>query len=109
MALVLEYPDKYRLWSDLIQGNADRVFVKTESPPKLGVTVPVTLSLPGISLQISIDGLVVGRRAKRGRFDSGVYLRFSDEEMEKCRRFLGLNQAPDRYDQGRKARRIHCD
>ena len=109
MPLVLEYPDKYRLWSDLIQGNNDRVFVQTVETPPIGDLVPVTLSLPGLPLQIAIEGAVIGRRMGSARFPSGVYLRFPDEQMEKCRRFLGLSQSPERYEEGRKSRRIRCE
>jgi len=109
MPLTLEYPDKYRLWSDLIQGNNDRVFIRTGELPPIGGLVPVTLSLPGLPLQIVIEGVVIGRRMGSARFPSGVYLRFADEQMDKCRRFLGLSQAPERYEQGRKARRMRCE
>src|SRR5689334_17665061 len=109
MPLVLEYPDKYRLWSDLIQGNNDRVFIRTSETPPIGAVVPVTLTLPGLPLQIVIEGTVIGRRIGSARFPSGAYLRFDDDQMAKCRRFLGLAQAPERYEQGRKARRMRCE
>ena len=109
MPLVLEYPDKYRLWSDLIQGNNDRVFLRTSETPPIGGVVPVTLGLPGLPLQIAIEGLVIGRRMGSARFPSGVYLRFDTEQMDKCRRFLGLAQAPERYGQGRKVKRMRCE
>jgi CheY-like chemotaxis protein/Tfp pilus assembly protein PilZ len=109
MPLSLEYPDKYRLWADLIQGHNDRVFVPTDEAPRLGALVPVRLGLPGVPLQLVIEGLVIGRRPESARFPSGVYLRFSDDQMEKCRRFLGLAQSPERYEQGRKSRRIRCE
>ncbi|HVE86244.1 MAG TPA: response regulator [Myxococcales bacterium] len=109
MPLVLEYPDKYRLWSDLIQGHNNRVFIPTDEAPSLGGVVQVTLSLPGLPLQIAIEGAVIGRRPRSERFPPGVYLRFSDEQMDKCRRFLGLSQSPERYEQGRKAKRARCE
>lgn len=108
LQLLLEYPDKYRLWSDLIQGNADRVFVATGDRPSIGSEVPVRLSLPGMPVQITIEGTVIGRRPASERFAAGVYVRFSDAQIEKCRRFLGLNQSPERYEQGRKFPRIAC-
>lgn len=109
MTLLLEYLDKYRLWADLIQGNNDRVFVPTAEAPGLGTVVPVKLSLPGVLLQMVIEGQVIGRRAESARFPAGVYLRFADDQMEKCRRFLGLTQSPERYEQGRKSRRVRCE
>lgn len=109
MSLVLEYPDKYRLWADLIQGNSDRVFIATERPDPIGGVVPVRLSLPGTSLNMDIEGTVVGRRGGSARFRSGVYVRIGDDQIEKCRRFLGLTQAPERYEQGRKAPRYRCE
>src|SRR5512146_2949748 len=106
MILTLEYPDKYRLWADLIRGNSDRVFVPTEVPPPLGSRVAVRLSLPGLTLALAIDGTVIGRRLRSGRFAAGAYVRIPDDQIEKCRRFLGLSQAPERYLQGRKAGRV---
>ena len=29
MRLRLEFPDKYRLWSELVKANTDRVFIET--------------------------------------------------------------------------------
>src|SRR5512140_2721674 len=101
MILTLEYPDKYRLWADLIRGNSDRVFVPTEVPPPLGSRVAVRLSLPGLTLALAIEGTVIGRRLRSGRFAA--------DQIEKCRRFLGLSQAPERYLQGRKAVRVPCE
>ncbi len=109
MPLRLEYPDKYRLWSDLIQGNTDRVFVATDSPPGIGALVPVELALSGLPVSIIIHGTVVGLRRKSERFRAGAYVRFADEEIEKCRKFLGLTQSPEKYAQGRKAKRVSCD
>lgn len=108
MALSLEYFDKYRLWSELVQANSDRVFIKTTQFPQIGAMVPVQLVLPELSVQMVITGMVMGRRSRSQRFASGVYIRFSDEEIDKCRRFLGLTQHPARYELGRKSERIDC-
>ena len=108
MALTLEYFDKYRLWSELVQANSDRVFIKTGEFPRIGAAVPVQLVLPELAIQMVITGMVVGRRRHSARFESGVYVRFSDEEIDKCRRFLGLTQHPARYELGRKSERIDC-
>ncbi|MDQ3263251.1 MAG: response regulator [Myxococcota bacterium] len=109
MSLSLEYPDKYRLWADLIQANSDRVFIAADQLPPLGALVPVKLTLPGVPLHVAIEGMIVGRRTGSARFRSGVYVRFPDDQIEKCRRFLGLTQSPERYEQGRKAERIRCE
>ncbi len=108
MTLSLQYFDKYRLWSELVQANADRVFIRTTQFPRIGTEIPVELVLPELSIQMVITGLVVGRRGNSARFASGVYVRFSDEEIDKCRRFLGLTQHPARYELGRKAERVDC-
>lgn len=108
MALSLEYADKYRLWSDLIQGNTDRVFVATTTEERIGSQVSVDLVLTGLSVRIMISGVVIGRRRRSERFHAGVYIRFADDEIEKCRRFLGLAQDPVRYEKGRKAARVPC-
>jgi len=109
MPLVLQYPDKYRLWSDLIHGNSERVFIPTDETPALGSVVPVTLSLPGIPLQLVIEGAVLGLRARGQRFPAGVYLRFPGEQMDRCRRFIGLSRSLERFEQGRKSRRTRCE
>ncbi|MBI3184541.1 MAG: response regulator [Myxococcales bacterium] len=109
MSLRLEYPDKYRLWSDLIQGNTDRVFIATEELLRIGSRAPVELSLHGLPVSLVIHGLVIGIRRRSERFAAGVYFRFPDEEIDKCRRFLGLSQSPDRYEHGRKAKRVPCE
>ena len=108
MALSLEYTDKYCLWSDLIQGNTDRVFVATTTEERIGSQVSVDLVLSGLSVRIMITGTVIGRRRRSERFPAGVYVRFTDDEIEKCRRFLGLAQDPVRYEKGRKALRVAC-
>ncbi|MBS1152634.1 MAG: adenylate/guanylate cyclase [Myxococcaceae bacterium] len=109
MGLTLEYADKYRLWSDLIQGNTDRVFVPTDTDQSIGGQVSVELVLTGLDVRIQISGVVIGRRRRSERFSAGVYVRFTDDEIEKCRRFLGLAQDPVRYEKGRKAVRVGCE
>jgi CheY-like chemotaxis protein len=108
MALSLEYADKYRLWSDLIQGNSDRVFITTTTDERIGSHVAVDLVLTGLSVRIMISGTVIGRRRRSERFPAGVYVRFNNDEIDKCRRFLGLAQDPLRYEKGRKAMRVSC-
>lgn len=109
MTLRLEYPDKYQLWSKLIQGKFDRVFVETTDSPRLATRVPVELALSGLQVHVVITGVVIGARTRSDRFPAGVYVRFDEEEMEKCRRFLGLAHVAERYEQGRKARRAACE
>ena len=108
MALKLEYADKYGLWSDLIQGNTDRVFIATTAEERIGSHVLVDLVLTGLTVRIMISGMVIGRRRRSERFAAGVYVRFPDDEIDKCRRFLGLAQDPVRYEKGRKALRVAC-
>ncbi len=107
MSLRLVYPDKYRLWDDLVRGHTDRVFVGTTEKPQLRSSVSVELMLPNLAVPIVIRGSVVGRRAASQKFAPGVYLRFEDREIQKCRRFLGLAQTPERYEHARKTRRVH--
>ncbi len=109
MSLLLEYPDKYRLWSDLIRGSADRVFIPTGEPPALGAHVPVKLTIVGAPLTVVIEGTIIGKRNRSARFPAGVYVRFTDEQIDACRRFLGLAQSPERYEQGRKSPRVRCE
>jgi CheY-like chemotaxis protein len=106
LSLQLGYPDKYRLWSELLKANTDRVFIETATPPRLGERVPVVLRVEGVSLVATGD--VVGLRTAGPRFRAGVWVRFNDEEVEKVRRFLGLTQSPDRHAVGRRTPREGC-
>ena len=47
MSLRLEYPDKYRLWSELVKANTDRVFIEAGEGPRLGDKLPVELAVAG--------------------------------------------------------------
>jgi CheY-like chemotaxis protein len=106
--LKLEFPDKHRLWAELVKANTDRVFIETPTvPPKLGHRVPVELAVGGVLLVAFAD--VVGVRQPGGRFRPGVWVRLGDDEVAKVRRFLGLAQdPPPRAEAGRVARREPC-
>ncbi len=106
MALQLSYPDKYRLWDELVKANTDRVFIETTEPPRLGERVPVELQIEGVALVATGD--VIGLRRPGPRFRGGVWVRFDDEEVDKVRRFLGLTQQPDRPPVGRRSAREPC-
>lgn len=108
MRLRLEFPDKYRLWAELVKANTDRVFIETPTvPPRLGHRVPVELAVGGVLLVAFAD--VVGVRVPGGRFPPGVWVRLADEEVGKVRRFLGLAlEPPPRAEAGRVARREPC-
>lgn len=106
-ALRLEFPDRYRLWSDLTRGRLDRLFIATSEDHRIRAQLPVELVLPGLVLPIIVTATVIGRRPSSERFPRGIYVRFPESEVEKCRRFLGVVQAPARYERGRNARRVH--
>src|SRR4051812_42122234 len=106
MPLRLQYLDKYRLWKDLVQARSDRVFVPTDDLLGIGDLTQVELALPAFSMHMVLQGTVVGRRRQSLRFAQGVYIKFSDPEIEKCRRFLGLNREPFQTEKGRKWPRI---
>jgi CheY-like chemotaxis protein len=106
VTLQLAYPDKYRLWDELVKANTDRVFIETTDPPRLGDRTPVELHVEGVSLVANGD--VIGLRKPGPRFRGGVWVRFDDEEIDKVRRFLGLTQHPDRPPMGRRSARQGC-
>jgi len=106
LALQLSYPDKYRLWDELVKANTDRVFIETTEPPRLGERVPIELQIESVSLVATGD--VIGLRRPGPRFRGGVWVRFDDEEVDKVRRFLGLTQQPDRPPVGRRSAREPC-
>src|SRR5689334_13421823 len=108
MNLTLGYDDKYELWSALVQGAADRLFVRSEELPPIGATASIRLLLSGQQLDATVQATVVGRRSQGGRFPGGAFVRLSNEELENCRRLLGVF-SPDRYARCRRAPRVRCD
>jgi CheY-like chemotaxis protein/Tfp pilus assembly protein PilZ len=108
MPFRLEFADKYRLWSELLHSSTDRAFLPTDERPQLGSRIPVELSLSGTKVRMVLAGTVVGVRVPGGRFPAGVFIRFPPEEIEKCRRFLGLS-LPGGYEKARKSPRVRCD
>jgi CheY-like chemotaxis protein len=107
MPLNLEFPDKYRLWNALVRGNTDRLFVATNDRMRLGSEVSVQVRIAHGNLPIVISGVIVGVREKSRRFPRGYYLRIPTEELEKSRRFLGLQPSRGRYTHVRHALRVH--
>lgn len=106
MRLRLEFPDKYRLWSELVKANTDRMFIETPAAMvSLGARVPVELAVGGVLLVVLAD--VVGLRPEGGRFRAGAFVRLGDDEVLKVRRFLGLDE-PTRTTGGRAAHREVC-
>ena len=109
MGLQLKYADKYRLWSELIQSGVDRILIETPRTYRLGSEVTVELALPNLSSHIILVGTIVGLRPPSERFGQGVYLRFNDGELEKCRSYLGLAAPTERADSGgRRTSRVDC-
>jgi len=109
MGLQLKYRDKYRLWSELIESGVDRVLIESPLTFRLGSEVPVELVLPDLSSHIVLVGTVVGLRPPSERFGQGVYLRFTNAELDKCRSYLGLAPPAERPDDsGRRASRMDC-
>ncbi len=109
MGLQLRFPDKYRLWSELIQSDVDRTLIESPLTFRLGSDVPVELVLPDLPLHIVLVGTVVGLRPASERFGQGVYVRFTSGELEKCRSYLGLGRPTEQAESaGRRASRIDC-
>lgn len=107
MRLRLEFPDKYKLWSELVKANTDRVFIEvSDTSSKLGLRVPVQLVVGSVLLVAVAE--VVAIRTEGGRFKPGVWVRFGDDEVLKVRRFLGLSDEPVRATPGRKDHREPC-
>ncbi len=108
MRLRLEFPDKFRLWSELVKANTDRVFIEAPAASvRLGARVPVELVVGGVLLVAMAD--VVGLRTEGGRFKPGVWVNLGDDEVLKVRRFLGLAEEPTRPNAGRSAHREPCN
>jgi CheY-like chemotaxis protein len=107
MRLRLEFPDKYRLWAELVKAHTDRVFVETPVHSiKLGTRVPLELTVSGFLLVAVCE--VVGLRSEGGRFKQGVWVRLDSAEVTKVRRFLGLEEEPLRAIAGRTSHREVC-
>ncbi len=103
----LHYQDRYRLWADLLQGHTDRLFVATEERPSLGATVPLQIHVSELALPIVALAKVVGWRGESARFPRGVFVQVPEEELEKCRRFLGLSKPQPTDSFGRALLRLH--
>ena len=72
MPLRLEFPDKYRLWSELLRGHHDRLFVATTECPKLGEPTPIELLVGGVV--VTARAQVVGLRRQSRLFKVGVWV-----------------------------------
>ncbi len=105
MTLRLEFRDKYLLWSELLRGNKDRLFISTPDRPKLGELSPIELQLGGMTLVANAQ--VVGLRRQSKLFKVGVWVRFEDEEIERMRKLIGLS-ASETPKPGRRTRRLPC-
>ena len=105
MALRLEFRDKYLLWSQLVRGNKDRLFIGTPERPQLGQTAPVELQLGGMTLVTTAQ--VVGLRRQSKLFKVGVWVRFDDEALERVGKLIGLSHT-DAPKPGRRTRRLPC-
>lgn len=105
MTLRLEFRDKYHLWSDLLRGNKDRLFVGTPDRPRLGDLAEVELQLGGMALMSNAQVVALRRASKL--FEVGVWVRFADEEVERVRRLIGLSDS-ERPKPGRRTRRFPC-
>ena len=105
MALRLEFRDKYLLWSELLRGNKDRLFITTAERPRLGAQAPLELHLAGMTLVTSAQ--VVGLRRESKLFKVGVWVRFEDEEIERVGKLIGLSHS-DAPKPGRRTRRLPC-
>lgn len=109
MPLVLKYQDRYRLWNDLIRASTDRLFIATAEPPALHSQAPIEVQVPELVRPIVVSASIIGRRTGSRRFDSGVYVRIPEREVEKCRRFLGLDSSAAEHHPPRRAQRVHCN
>lgn len=107
MAWSLVFEDKYRLWSAVVQGVGDRLFVPTDELPIIGAEVPVRVALPSQGLERRLRGKVVGRRRAGERFPGGIYVQFPREELDASRAYFGMVQSPERYQRGRRAPRVY--
>jgi CheY-like chemotaxis protein len=108
VSISLVFPDKYRVWSDLLRGNTARTFIAAENPQRVGSRIAVELTVSDPGLRILVLGTVVGRRRKSQRFAEGMFVRFPSDELEKCRRLLGISQDQDQFERGRRASRVDC-
>ncbi len=109
MPLKLEYPDKYRLWADLVRGNTDRLFVGDDGRYEPGSRVAIEVHIATFKLPLVVKGTVVGRRAGSRRFRAGTYVHIAESDLDTCRRLLDLQRPPDLYGRVRSAERVPFD
>jgi len=85
-----KFRDKYSLWAEIMRGGTDRFFVATDAPVQIGVEAELSLELADRTEPLVVEATVVGRRARGGRFEQGVFLHLSTEVVDTCRRVLGM-------------------
>jgi CheY-like chemotaxis protein len=108
MRLELQYGDRYTLWADLVRGNTDRLLITTGEPVELNSQLPIEVRVGETGVRMMVRAQVVGRRRQSRRFPAGVYVHISETELDKCRRFLGL-QPHDTHSRVRRSSRVQID
>ncbi|MBN2497236.1 MAG: response regulator [Deltaproteobacteria bacterium] len=109
MAYRLTYPDKYRLWNDLVRGSADRLFIATDEQPPLGGEVAVEIQVSDHNLYFVVSGRVIGRRGRSRRFEPGVFVRVEAESLKECQAYLGMECLPELARRARRSLRVHAE
>lgn len=105
----IEYENRIQLWNDLVHGHMDRLFIPTQQLQALGQKLPLDIYIKDPGLRFIIRGKVVGLREKSLRFPAGAFLTFSEDEMLKSRRILGLQDADPDQSHARQTVRVHME
>ena len=106
--MLIKFPDKHSIWSELLQSNTERVFIATMDEARIGSTVAVSIVSPELPEPLVIEGVVLARRTNSARFASGVFVKFGERELHKCRESLGLTAPPRFRVEGRREERADC-
>ncbi len=90
----LEFNNRQGIWADLLRSDTERVFIATDEDARIGSTVTVTVTARDLKEAVTIEGLVLAKRPKSERFEAGVFVKFGEREIQRCREAVGLEPTP---------------
>lgn len=87
----VEFADRFRLWQEFVLASDrdGKVFVPTEAKPEIGEAVLLEIRV-GRSEPLTVQAVVESRRPPSQRFQRGLFVLLSDDEVGRLREELGL-------------------
>lgn len=85
----LRFPNAYRLWMTLHGSSPVRIFVPTVEILPLGALARLEVCVPERA-PLELEVKVVERRPAGGRFDAGLFVELTGEQVGQCRELIGI-------------------